>query len=363
MNSNVNISSNVRKRRNEPLDVFVWMAEQKDIFGAAESREEVLKRLRRDGGSYRRFKNLSQEFQEEFLLFCMGKRGLKITYDPVFKMIFNPETKLGRLEEFLSLCLGERVEIQRLGYLFPGERCACYSSDLMMRQYSQVKRSRKEEGVHFSYKDIKKVYTIVLIQRSTNEFHDSPREHLHYARQTFNTGLKLDMLQEYLLIPLDVFLEANRKISSKLEAWLYFIASDKPEDIKKVIEAYPEFKEMYKEVFHFRYKKKELLGMYSKALQLLDLGTVEYMVEQQREELERNKIEMSENKKKLRQNRKKLRQNRKELSQSRKELSQNREELEKMDNSLRENKYKIELQQKEIERLKALLKQQGETPD
>ena len=318
--------------------IFLWMAEQKDIFGPMKTRSEVMKKLKKEPRLYRMFQKLSAELQEEFLDFCMGKRGLKITYDPVFKMVFNPETKPGRLEEFLSLCLGEgvrilqvmpseserlteegsflimdilvklesgalvNVEIQRLGYLFPGARCACYSSDLMMRQYSMMKNRRREEGDKFSYKDIKKVYTIVLIQKSTREFHEFPGEYLHYGKQSFSTGLKLDMLQEYLLIPLDIFLESHQNVSNKLDAWLYFISSDKPEDMKKVLEAYPEFKEMYQEVFRFRYRKKELLGMYSEALRMLDLGTAEYMVEVQQEEIEKNKKEierLQEEKKKL----------------------------------------------------------------
>ena len=143
------------------------------------------------------------------------------------------------------------VEIQRVGYLFPGARCACYSSDLLMRQYSQVREEKRRAGERFSYHDIKRVYTIVMIQKSTAEFYRCPQEYLHYARQTFNTGLELDMLQEYLLIPLDIFRENHQNISRKLDAWLLFIASDQPWDIREVIEAYPEFAELYREVFGF----------------------------------------------------------------------------------------------------------------
>ena len=136
--------------------------------------------------------------------FCLGERGLNITCDPVFKKVFDPEAHPERLEDFLSLCLGEElkilrvmpnessrltedssllvmdilvrlssgalvnVEIQRMGYYFPGSRCACYSSDLVMRQYVQAKKEREREGKRFSYKDVKKVYTVVLIEESTN---------------------------------------------------------------------------------------------------------------------------------------------------------------------------------------------------
>ena len=93
------------------------------------------------------------------------------------------------------------------------------------------------------------------------------------------------MLQEYLLIPLDIFRENHQNISRKLDAWLLFIASDQPWDIREVIEAYPEFAELYREVFDFRYHKKELVSMYSEALRILDQNTVELMVELQQEEI------------------------------------------------------------------------------
>ena len=83
------------------------------------------------------------------------------------------------------------VEIQRIGYHFPGARCACYSSDLVMRQYTQVREQMRKSGQKFSYRDIKKVYTIVLIQ-------------------------------EYILILLDIFLKKQhnkpKKITDKLDA-------------------------------------------------------------------------------------------------------------------------------------------------
>ena len=51
------------------------------------------------------------------------------------------------------------------------------------------------------------------------------------------------------------------------------IASDQPCEIREVIEAYPEFTELYRGVFDFRYHKKELVSMYSEALRILDQNT------------------------------------------------------------------------------------------
>ena len=146
----------------------------------------------------------------------------------------------------------------------------------------------------FSYKDIRKVYTIVLIQRSTGEFHALPEAYVHRGSTRFDTGLKLNMLQEYILIPLDICQETihNKDKIDRLDGWLTFIGSDEPEDILWLIEKYPEFEEIYREIFAFRYQMEELVEMYSEALSVLDANTVKYMVEQQQEEIERQRGEL-----------------------------------------------------------------------
>lgn len=96
------------------------------------------------------------------------------------------------------------VEVQKIGYNFPGQRSACYSADLLLRQY---KRVRGDKGKHFSYKDIKNVYTIVLFEQSTGDFHAFPNTYLHYFQHRSDTGLELELLQKFLFIPLDIFRE------------------------------------------------------------------------------------------------------------------------------------------------------------
>ena len=306
-----------------------------EIFGPKLTEEEVMRMIQKTPGLYSKYLELSETLKSEFLEFCMGERGLNLTYDPMFKAVFNPQQYAYRLEEFLSLCLGEEVkilhalptessrltdegsllvmdllvqlesgaladvEIQKVGYLFPGQRCACYSSDLVMRQYSLVRAKCREKNQPFSYQQIKKVYTIVLFQRSPREFHKFPGQYLHHARQRFDTGLELDLLQEYLMIPLDIFLKSQQNISKKIEAWLTLIAADDMERIRKVLEAYPEFGEIYCQVFQFRRKVEELMGMYSDALRILDANTVKYMIEQQREEIEQQNERIEQQKKEI----------------------------------------------------------------
>ena len=119
------------------------------------------------------------------------------------------------------------LEIQKIGYYFPGERSACYSADLLLRQY---KRARGIKGKRFSYRDIKQVYTIVLFEKSPAEFQNFSNNYIHRFMQKSDTGVNINLLQEYLFIPLDIFKKnqqnENRsvKIENRLEAWLAFSA-------------------------------------------------------------------------------------------------------------------------------------------
>lgn len=176
-----------------------------------------------------------------------------------------------------------------VGYAFPGERAACYSSDLILRQYSRIK-GRKENGS--TYKKLQNVYTIVLIENSSADFHKIAGQYIHRSSQVFDTGLKLNLLQKYIFVALDVFREITYNLDEEIEAWLLFLSSDRPEDIMRIIERYPDFCEIYEEIAQFQVKPEELVGMYSKALEILDRNTVQYMIEEQKQEIEGQKQEI-----------------------------------------------------------------------
>ena len=118
------------------------------------------------------------------------------------------------------------------------------------------------------------------------------------------------------MIPLDTFLKSQQNISKKIEAWLTLIAADDMERIRKVLEAYPEFGEIYCQVFQFRRKVEELMGMYSDALRILDANTVKYMIEQQREEIEQKDKELDSIKREMSQKDRKIRQLEEMLAQA-----------------------------------------------
>ena len=135
------------------------------------------------------------------------------------------------------------------------------------------------------------------MEKRPSAYWQLPKTYIHHSSQKLDSGLDLDLLQEYYMIPLDVFKEIPHNNLSKLEAWLYFIGSDSPKDIYRVIEAYPEFKELYNELLMLRYQLGELVRMYDiyrEALQAADLGTVEYMIEEKEAEIEKKTMELQE---------------------------------------------------------------------
>ena len=79
-------------------------------------------------------------------------------------------SEIGRKKELEDGSIAN-LEMQRAGYLFPGQRSACYSADLLLRQYKRVRSEKKKK---FSYLDIKNVYTIVLFEKSPKEFKSFP---------------------------------------------------------------------------------------------------------------------------------------------------------------------------------------------
>ena len=190
------------------------------------------------------------------------------------------------------------VECQRIGYKFPGQRAACYSADLLLRQY---KRVRGEKGKKFSYKDIKKVYSIIFYEQSPKEFHAFPNDSIHRSKQKTDTGVEVELLQEFLFIPLDIMkkIYENSGIRNKLEAWLIFLSDDNPETIIRLLKEYPEFREMYEEVCDLCANTEKVMDMFSKELLELDRNTVQLMIDEMQDEIDSQKVQLQEKDTKL----------------------------------------------------------------
>lgn len=307
-------------RRQSEISKFCWEH-------APETEEETLRLLEDSSFLYVSYQALNGEWKQRFLDFCEGKKSLPLTYDPFFKRIFHPDIHPDRLSRLVSSILGVtvrvlhllpnedsmidggtllimdllgeledgspiNVEIQKQGYAFPAERVSCYSADLVMRQYARV---RGTKGKTFTYRDIKKVYVIVLFEKSAKVFHEFSPAYLHHGKTTFDTGLSIELLQEYFLIALDVFRKfPYSKIRNEQRAWLSLLTTESLEEAEELIEEYPWLEEIYEEIAMLRQRPEEVLGMFSEALKILDQNTVKYMIEELQRELDEKSVLLEE---------------------------------------------------------------------
>ncbi len=381
----------------------------KQYFPMIREREDIKQEICENPKLLEKYREWDEEQQEEFLDYCTGVKGVKILYDAFFKEIMNPENTPERLNELLSLLLGQsvtikrvlpgdstrladeqsllimdilveladtslaNVEVQKIGYRFPGQRSACYSSDLLLRQYKRVKGEKKKA---FSYKDIKSVYTIVFFETSIKEFHEYPQNYIHKFKQQSDTGLELELLQKYVFIPLDIFriiyhnnVKSNGKNGggncwNRTEAWLTFLSTDEPEIIIELIRQYPEFKEMYEEIYVMCQNVEKVMEMFSKELIQLDRNTVQYMIDEmqdtidvQKEELEAKQETIDTQKGELEQQKATISTQKNELEEQKTTINTQKEELEAKQNTIDTQKDEIETMKQQLQSVMAQIEQ------
>ena len=284
---------------------------------------------------------LDETWKKRFDDYMTGKKTMPLTYDPFFKCMFHPDRHPDWLSHLLSAIIGEpvtvesvlpsentaisvdsllimdivvrlsdgslaNVEIQKIPYMFTAERISCYSSDLLMREYSRLKKDK-----NFKYSDMKKVYTIVLYEKTEGDFKD-PMLHgayIHHGKTRFDTSLKLKLLQEYFLIALDVFCQngytddknsdaleteliathnnipktgfaTNDLSMDSLEGWLSILTAETMADVERVIRRYPWSEPIFREMSAYVNNLEEVILMFSEALKIADRNTVKYMIEE-----------------------------------------------------------------------------------
>ena len=308
----------------------------KSYFPMIQSREEILQQIYTNPRMQQLFESWTVLQQKEFLDFCSGARGIKVLYDSFFKEVMNPEYDPARLESFLTALLNRKVrikevlpndstrlsdessllitdiiveledgslaniEVQKIGYAFPGARCACYSSDMLLRQYKRV-RQRSIDPVTgrdtFSYRNISKVYLIVLYEKSPDELKKCPDHWIHRSKVSFDSGLSMDLLQDYIFISLDIFRSKmhNKKVTTLLEAWMIFLSIDDPDEIIQLITSFPQFKPMYETLYQMCRNVENIMGFFSEELREMDRNTVRYMIDELQKEVDVQNATIAEN--------------------------------------------------------------------
>ena len=344
------------------------------VLGKSCSREEALNSLKQHPESYAIFSSFRPEHQNTILSFMQGQCSLDITLDKFFLYVLNPDTHRDRLESLLSSFLGQPVtikailpregvqlaekgslvimdiivelcdgstvdvEMQKVGYHFPGQRSDCYTADMIMRQYNRV---RSEKSEKFSYKDLKPVHLFILMEKSPREFHEFSDQYIHERQISYSSGLQLPSLSHITYISLDTFNSMGQNIVTELDAWLTFFSCTDGEHIVRLVQEYPKFLEYYKDIAVFRTKPKELIYMFSEALEILDRNTANYMIDELAQEVKSVKEELDSAKS--------------ELDSAKSELDSAKKESMIKDNLIDNQKKELASKDEEIAKLKAQL--------
>ena len=286
----------------------------RDLFGEPVEHDTIVNMIETDADLERLFSEFSDEDKLRVIHFLEGKSSLQILNDRFFQHIFRPDSAPERIESLISAVLGQKatvigtlpregtqitevgslvvmdiivklsdgsivnVEMQRLGYLFPGERTSCYLADMIMRQYNAV---RSERGRDFSYHDMRPIYMIVIMDRSSSEFSAVSPEYIHIRNTCYSSEAKVVNLENVTYISLDTYRRlAHNEINSELDAWLTFFSFEDREHVIELTEKYPGFIPMYREISEFRKSPSEVMGMFSEALKIMDRNTTKYMIDE-----------------------------------------------------------------------------------
>lgn len=293
----------------------------------------------------------NEEWVGRYEDFLKGRRSLPLLYDPFFKKIFNPVERRDRLSELVSCLLGQKVtvlevfpnedsqflgvmiimdmvvlmadgsianiEIQKISYDFPAERISCYSADLVLRQYKMI-TGKSDNSINGSskpsYKDMRKVHTIILFEDSNKSLISEVDKALyfHVGKTKFNTGIKIELLQDFVLVSLDTFKKYrysdikegrteitdydydssqynNALVSEKMKRdrlkFLSLFVAETPKEINRLVEIFPDLESVRRDINEYLERPGEVLSMFSEALRILDRNTAELMVDRMKDEI------------------------------------------------------------------------------
>lgn len=382
--------------------------EKKDYYDAA------MRQIKEDSWSLSAYGYLksNEEWIGRYENFLKGKKSLPLLYDPFFKKIFNPVERGDRLSELVSCLLGQKVtvlevfpnedsqflgvmiimdmvvmmsdgsianiEIQKISYDFQAERISCYSADLVLRQYKMITGNREIGGAGSdggsmkgsskpSYKDMRPVHTIILFENSSSSLISEVDKALyfHVGKTKFNTGIKIKLLQDYVLVSLDTFKKyrysdirkgrievtkydydrtqySEKQVTEKMKLdrlkYLSLFVAETPVEIERLIEIFPDLESVRQDINEYLERPREVLNMFSEALRILDRNTAELMVDRMKDEMDELKVQKGK------------------LEAQNGELEAQNEALKA---SFKEKDAAIEAKDAEIGRLKKLLEEQN----
>ena len=89
-------------------------AKLQNYFPVIRTREEILAEIYAKEELRQIFECWQEENQQEFLDFCTGVKGVKVMYDFISKAVLDPSATPERMDELLSLLLGQKVKVKEV---------------------------------------------------------------------------------------------------------------------------------------------------------------------------------------------------------------------------------------------------------
>ena len=135
----------------------------------------------------------------------------------------------------------------------------------------------------------------------------------HVGKTKFNTEIKIELLQDFVLVSLDTFKKYrysdiregrteitdydydssqynDELVSEKMKMdrlkFLSLFVAETPQEIDRLIEIFPDLESVRCDINEYLERPGEVLSMFSEALRILDRNTAELMVDRMKDEME-----------------------------------------------------------------------------
>ena len=129
----------------------------------------------------------------------------------------------------------------------------------------------------------------IITMRIRETFCDFPDRYIHKFRVVSDTGIEIEHLQNYIYIPLDIFLKKAQnepvKVKEELDEWLLLLSSDRPEVVEYLAEKSSRYREVYREAYNICRNMEEVMGIFSEELKIMDRNMVQYMIKSRDEKI------------------------------------------------------------------------------
>ena len=104
------------------------------------------------------------------------------------------------------------------------------------------------------------------------------------------------MILPYIFINLDIYfkIHQNNTIENEMDAWLMFLGTDDPNQILQLLDQYPWFEDLYRDLYTACRNTERVMGMFSEELKILDRNTVQYMIDEMEEQIKEQKHQLKE---------------------------------------------------------------------